>query len=390
LKRSDNQPSASTLTLEPNDARRLAALCGQFDENIRLIEQRLDVDIRSRDNFFAAYGDLAAANQATAVIYNLYQQTAHYAELSPEEVHLNLRQSQPQPEQQSEEQPSNKPSNKHSRQHSRQQTNSTGTPSRKEASFMQTPPLSSPKPKNSPKLENSPRPASGPEPIENAENFSVIRTKKGNIKPRGINQQRYVRAIQTHDVNFGIGPAGTGKTYLAVACAVEALLRDEVERILLVRPAVEAGERLGFLPGDLAQKVDPYLRPLYDALHEMLGFETVAKLQERNVIEIAPLAYMRGRTLNGAYILLDEAQNTTREQMKMFLTRIGFGSTAVITGDMSQVDLPRGVNSGLVHACEVLQDVQEVSFTHFISRDVVRHPIVQSIVDAYDAHEKTE
>ncbi|MDC1513768.1 PhoH family protein [Porticoccaceae bacterium] len=377
MKRSDNQPSASTLTLEPNDARRLAALCGQFDENIRLIEQRLDVDIRSRDNFFAAYGDLAAANQATAVIYNLYQQTAHYTELSAEEVHLNLRQSQSQPEQQSE-QSSNRPSNQHSRQHSRQQTNSTGKPSRKEASFMQTPPV------------NSPEPANSPEPIENAENFSVIRTKKGNIKPRGINQQRYVRAIQTHDVNFGIGPAGTGKTYLAVACAVEALLRDEVERILLVRPAVEAGERLGFLPGDLAQKVDPYLRPLYDALHEMLGFETVAKLQERNVIEIAPLAYMRGRTLNGAYILLDEAQNTTREQMKMFLTRIGFGSTAVITGDMSQVDLPRGVNSGLVHACEVLKNVEEVSFTHFISRDVVRHPIVQSIVDAYDAHEKTE
>jgi phosphate starvation-inducible PhoH-like protein len=377
LKRSDNQPSASTLTLEPNDACRLAALCGQFDENIRLIEQRLDVDIRSRDNFFAAYGDLAAANQATAVIYNLYQQTAHYTELSAEEVHLNLRQSQPQPDQQSE-QPSNRPSNQPSNQHSRQQTNSTGKPSRKEASFMQTPPVNSPEPLNS------------PEPIENAENFSVIRTKKGNIKPRGINQQRYVRAIQTHDVNFGIGPAGTGKTYLAVACAVEALLRDEVERILLVRPAVEAGERLGFLPGDLAQKVDPYLRPLYDALHEMLGFETVAKLQERNVIEIAPLAYMRGRTLNGAYILLDEAQNTTREQMKMFLTRIGFGSTAVITGDMSQVDLPRGVNSGLVHACEVLKNVEEVSFTHFISRDVVRHPIVQSIVDAYDAHEKTE
>lgn len=377
MKRSDNQPSASTLTLEPNDARRLAALCGQFDENIRLIEQRLDVDIRSRDNFFAAYGDLAAANQATAVIYNLYQQTAHYTELSAEEVHLNLRQSQPQPDQQSE-QPSNRPSNQPSNQHSRQQANSTGKPSRKEASFMQTPPVNSPEPLNS------------PEPIENAENFSVIRTKKGNIKPRGINQQRYVRAIQTHDVNFGIGPAGTGKTYLAVACAVEALLRDEVERILLVRPAVEAGERLGFLPGDLAQKVDPYLRPLYDALHEMLGFETVAKLQERNGIEIAPLAYMRGRTLNGAYILLDEAQNTTREQMKMFLTRIGFGSTAVITGDMSQVDLPRGVNSGLVHACEVLKNVEEVSFTHFISRDVVRHPIVQSIVDAYDAHEKTE
>ena len=220
------------------------------------------------------------------------------------------------------------------------------------------------------------------------DNFSVIRTKKGSIKPRGLNQQRYVRSIQTHDINFGVGPAGTGKTYLAVACAVEALLRDEVERILLVRPAVEAGERLGFLPGDLAQKVDPYLRPLYDALHEMLGFETVAKLQERNVIEIAPLAYMRGRTLNGAYIILDESQNTTREQMKMFLTRIGFGSTAVITGDMSQIDLPRGVNSGLVHACEVLKNVEEISFTHFESCDEVRHSIVQSIVDAYDALDK--
>jgi phosphate starvation-inducible PhoH-like protein len=373
LKRSDNQPSASKLTLEPNDARRLAALCGQFDEHIRLIEKRLDVDIRSRDNFFAAYGDATAASQATAVIYNLYQQTAHCTELSPEEVHLNLRQSQPEPKPtRLSKQPSKQRSNQFSNQPSNQQANTTGKPSRKEASLMQTPP------------------ANRPEPIDSAENFSVIRTKKGNIKPRGLNQQRYVRAIQTHDVNFGIGPAGTGKTYLAVACAVEALLRDEVERILLVRPAVEAGERLGFLPGDLAQKVDPYLRPLYDALHEMLGFETVAKLQERNVIEIAPLAYMRGRTLNGAYILLDEAQNTTREQMKMFLTRIGFGSTAVITGDMSQIDLPRGVQSGLIHACEVLETVEEVSFTHFISRDVVRHPIVQSIVDAYDAHEKTE
>ncbi len=351
MKRLDSQPSASTITLEPNDARRLAALCGQFDENLRLIEQRLNVDIRSRDNFFAAYGETLAANQATSVIYNLYQQTAHFADLPAEEVHLNLRQSLQQPE------PSSQP---------------PVTASRKEAPTMQTPSLSN------------------AQPSDNVESFSVIRTKKGNIKPRGLNQQRYVRAIQTHDVNFGIGPAGTGKTYLAVACAVEALLRDEVERILLVRPAVEAGERLGFLPGDLAQKVDPYLRPLYDALHEMLGFETVAKLQERNVIEIAPLAYMRGRTLNGAYILLDESQNTTREQMKMFLTRIGFGSTAVITGDMSQVDLPRGVQSGLVHACEVLKDVEEVSFTHFLSKDVVRHPIVQSIVDAYDAHENTD
>lgn len=331
LKRLDTQPSAYSITLEPNDARRLASLCGQFDENLRLIEQRLNVDIRSRDNFFAVYGDTDASQYAADVIYNLYQETAHYDELSPEEVHLHLRQCE-------REKPMTQP-------------------------------------------------ASNAKPADNVDSFSVIRTKKGNIKPRGLNQQRYVRSIQTHDINFGIGPAGTGKTYLAVACAVEALLRDEVQRILLVRPAVEAGERLGFLPGDLAQKVDPYLRPLYDALHEMLGFETVAKLQERNVIEIAPLAYMRGRTLSNAYIILDESQNTTREQMKMFLTRIGFGSTAVITGDMSQIDLPRGVSSGLVHVCDVLKNVEEISFTHFESRDVVRHPIVQSIVDAYDAFE---
>jgi len=323
--------SAHSINLEPNDAHRLASLCGQFDENLRLIEQRLGVEIRSRDNFFDVYGKDEACKNAVDTVFNLYQQTAHYPELPIEEVHLVLRQS-------GRAQPMN-----------------------------QT--------------------ASSVEPTDNIENFSVIRTKKGNIKPRGLNQQRYVRAIQNHDINFGIGPAGTGKTYLAVACAVEALLRDEVERILLVRPAVEAGERLGFLPGDLAQKVDPYLRPLYDALHEMLGFETVTKLQERSVIEIAPLAYMRGRTLSAAYIILDESQNTTREQMKMFLTRIGFGSTAVITGDCSQIDLPKGVSSGLVHAQEVLKSVEDISFTNFISRDVVRHPVVQSIVDAYDRYE---
>jgi len=332
LKQLESHPAALNITLEPNETHRLASLCGQFDGNLRLIEQRLDVEIRSRDNFFAVYGDAEPAQHAADVIYNLYQHTAHYDDVSPEEVHLHLRQYERR------------------------------TPMDQTAKTIPVP--------------------------SDIENFSVIRTKKGNIKPRGLNQQRYVRAMQTHDINFGIGPAGTGKTYLAVACAVEALLRDEVERILLVRPAVEAGERLGFLPGDLAQKVDPYLRPLYDALHEMLGFETVAKFQERNVIEIAPLAFMRGRTLNGAYIILDESQNTTREQMKMFLTRIGFGSTAVITGDMSQIDLPRGVNSGLVHACSVLKNIEDISFTHFESRDVVRHPIVQSIVDAYDAHEK--
>lgn len=212
----------------------------------------------------------------------------------------------------------------------------------------------------------------------------ALRTKKGMIRPRGLNQQRYVKEILGNDINFGIGPAGTGKTYLAVACAVDALEREQVRRILLVRPAVEAGEKLGFLPGDLAQKIDPYLRPLYDALYEMLGFEYVAKLIERQVIEIAPLAYMRGRTLNNSFIILDESQNTTVEQMKMFLTRIGFGSTAVITGDVTQVDLPKGTKSGLAQVIEVLKDVPGISFTHFMPKDVVRHPLVQRIVEAYE------
>ena len=196
-----------------------------------------------------------------------------------------------------------------------------------------------------------------------------------------------MRQILNNDINFGIGPAGTGKTYLAVACAVQALLNEEIQRILLVRPAVEAGEKLGFLPGDLAQKIDPYLRPLYDALYDMLGDDVVTKLIERNVIEIAPLAYMRGRTLNDSFIILDESQNTTKEQMKMFLTRIGFGSTAVITGDATQIDLPRGTQSGLTHVIKILEKVEGISFTYFQSKDVVRHPLVQRIVDAYEAHE---
>ena len=217
----------------------------------------------------------------------------------------------------------------------------------------------------------------------------TIKVKRGVIKGRGANQARYLHAITRHDINFGIGPAGTGKTYLAVASAVEALEANRVQRLLLVRPAVEAGEKLGFLPGDLSQKVDPYLRPLYDALYEMLGFERVAKLMERNVIEIAPLAYMRGRTLNDSYVILDEAQNTTVEQMKMFLTRIGFGSVAVITGDVSQIDLPRHVRSGLRHAIEVLRGVDGISMTFFSSRDVVRHPLVAKIVRAYEAFESS-
>jgi phosphate starvation-inducible protein PhoH and related proteins len=212
----------------------------------------------------------------------------------------------------------------------------------------------------------------------------AVRVKRGTVRGRGANQQKYLHAITTHDINFGIGPAGTGKTFLAVAMAVDALNESRVQRLVLVRPAVEAGEKLGFLPGDLTQKVDPYLRPLYDALYEMLGVEKVVKLLEKNVIEIAPLAYMRGRTLNDAFVILDEAQNTTIEQMKMFLTRLGFGSTAVVTGDMTQIDLPKHVKSGLRDAIDVLRDVEGVSFTFFEARDVVRHPLVARIVSAYD------
>ncbi|MET4726647.1 phosphate starvation-inducible PhoH-like protein [Lysobacter enzymogenes] len=215
----------------------------------------------------------------------------------------------------------------------------------------------------------------------------AIRVKRGTIRGRGANQAKYLHAIATHDINFGIGPAGTGKTFLAVASAVEALNESRVQRLILVRPAVEAGEKLGFLPGDLTQKVDPYLRPLYDALYEMFGVEKVVKLLEKNVIEIAPLAYMRGRTLNDAYVILDEAQNTTIEQMKMFLTRIGYGSTAVVTGDLTQVDLPKHVKSGLKDALDVLRNVDGISFTFFEAKDVVRHPLVARIVTAYDARD---
>ena len=349
----NTQTAPHTVTLEPNDAKRLASLCGQFDEHLRQIEQRLNIEIRSRGNVFALYGESATAAAAGSLLRNLYQEAANGGELTPKIVHLSLQ---------------------HLLQHTPQQVP------------QQTQQRTNPK-KPMEKSDQYPAHGNSESGRDNVESFTLIRTKKANIKPRGANQQRYVRAVQTHDINFGVGPAGTGKTYLAVACAVEALLRDDVERILLVRPAVEAGEKLGFLPGDLSQKVDPYLRPLYDALYEMLGFDTVEKLIERNVIEIAPLAYMRGRTLNGSFIILDESQNTTREQMKMFLTRIGFGSTAVITGDTSQVDLPRGTKSGLLHVCEVLKDVDDISFTYFQSKDVVRHPLVARIVDAYQAHE---
>ena len=273
------------LLLEPNDSQLLANLCGQFDEHLRQIESRLGIELRNRGNAFQLIGEADACSAASRLLQQLYLEAGQGVKLTPEIIHLNLQ----------------------------------------EAGLEALP--------------DNPQ-QSSVEPI------TIIHTRKTSVKPRGKNQQGYVRSILNNDINFGVGPAGTGKTYLAVACAVQALMNDEVQRILLVRPAVEAGEKLGFLPGDLAQKIDPYLRPLYDALYEMIGFETVSKLIERNVIEIAPLAYMRGRTLNDSFIILDESQNTTREQMKMFLTRIGFGSTAVITGDATQIDLPKKQQSG--------------------------------------------
>ena len=226
--------------------------------------------------------------------------------------------------------------------------------------------------------------------VQSAVEDVEVETRRGPVRGRGANQNRYLGNIQNHDISFGIGPAGTGKTYLAVACAVQALESDLVGRLVLVRPAVEAGERLGFLPGDMAQKIDPYLRPLYDALYEMMGFERVGKLIERNIIEVAPLAFMRGRTLNESFIILDEAQNTSIEQMKMFLTRIGFGSKAVVTGDVTQTDLPRGQQSGLRHVIEVLRDVDGISFAFFTSKDVVRHPLVAQILNAYEDFEASD
>ncbi|MFP4063669.1 MAG: PhoH family protein [Halochromatium sp.] len=319
-------PITIDLSLAPEDNVRLANLCGQFDSHLRLVERRLGIEIANRGVSFRVIGERQAAEAGARVLAGLYAATADEV-LSGERVHLELVES--------------------------------GADAVAAASAEAVPEL-------------------------------IIKTKRGLIKPRGAMQLSYMHAILRHDINFGVGPAGTGKTYLAVACAVEALETERVRRLLLVRPAVEAGERLGFLPGDLAQKIDPYLRPLYDALFEMLGFEKVNKLIERNVIEVAPLAYMRGRTLNDAFIILDEAQNTTPEQMKMFLTRIGFGSTAVVTGDVTQVDLPRGQPSGLRQAVEILRSVEGISFSFFSARDVVRHALVQRIVNAYDAHDRAQ
>jgi phosphate starvation-inducible protein PhoH and related proteins len=321
----DPEPASITLTLEPADNRRLASLCGQFDEHLRQLERRLHVEISNRGNQFQIDGRDDAPELAGEVLQHLYAATRE-APMTPERVHLYLQQA-------------------------------------------------------------------GLEVLRDKQDDDldvVIQTRRSMVKARGAHQLDYIRNILEHDINLGIGPAGTGKTYLAVACAVQALEREQVRRLVLVRPAVEAGERLGFLPGDLTQKVDPYLRPLYDALYEMLGFERVAKFIERSVIEIAPLAFMRGRTLNDAFVILDEAQNTTVEQMKMFLTRIGFGSTAVVTGDVTQIDLPKGIKSGLKQAVEVLEDVEGIGFTWFDARDVVRHPLVKKILHAYERHEKQQ
>jgi phosphate starvation-inducible protein PhoH and related proteins len=307
--------------LAPADNVRLVELCGPLDEHLRLIESRLGVEVRRRGNRFQLVGLAPAVKRAESVLQDLYAR-AQREPVDSERVHIALQELD-------------------------MDSNNT-------------------------------------EATADSDELKV-RTARGAVRARGANQTEYLNNVRTHDLTFGIGPAGTGKTYLAVACAVEALQSEKVRRIILVRPAVEAGERLGFLPGDLSQKVDPYLRPMYDALYEMLGFERVAKLIERNVIEVAPLAFMRGRSLNDSFVILDEAQNTTNEQMKMFLTRIGFGSKAVVTGDITQVDLPNSKPSGLRTVIDILRGVRGIAFTLFTSRDVVRHPLVQRIVQAYEA-----
>jgi phosphate starvation-inducible protein PhoH and related proteins len=307
--------------LVPTDNSRLANLCGQFNEHLHQLESHFDVGIACRSNHFQIEGRDENQRAAMAAIKNLYD-VAGRETLTPSIVQLYLNES-----------------------------NGKSTTDQQQ---------------------------------KDDQHRWSMKTSKATIKGRGKNQVDYLKQIRTNDLTLGIGPAGTGKTYLAVASAVNALENDEVQRLVLVRPAVEAGERLGFLPGDLAQKIDPYLRPMYDALYEMMGFQKVAKLIERNVIEIAPLAYMRGRTLNDSFIILDEAQNTTIDQMKMFLTRIGFGSRAVVTGDITQVDLPRDKMSGLRHSMLLLKDVEGIGITQFTAADVVRHPLVKKIVAAYE------
>jgi phosphate starvation-inducible PhoH-like protein len=324
--------------LEPADNSVLANLCGQLNAHLRQIEERLGVHISNRGNHFRVVGARDASTTGARVIQELYA-LASQETLDSQRVHICLQE----------------------------------TVMNQEVSDK----------------ANDESGSSFDSDASSGRADQVISTPRIRIQPRGVNQKSYVANLRSQDLCFGIGPAGTGKTYLAVASAVESLDQERVRRIVLVRPAVEAGERLGFLPGDLSQKVDPYLRPMYDALYEMLGPEQVARLIEKNIIEIAPLAFMRGRSLNECFVILDEAQNTTAEQMKMFLTRMGFGSRAVVTGDVTQIDLPTHQTSGLKHVAEVLKDVEGVSFDYFNSRDVVRHPLVQKIVEAYEGHEQS-
>jgi len=323
------KPKPVEVSFSPADNQRLANLCGALDENLRQIETVLDVAIARRGEHFSIRGKPAQTSLAAEALQNFYDQAHNH--LGIEQIQLGLIEAM----------------NPH---HSRKQAADDAK-----------------------------------EIVEPA-----LYTRRSDLRGRTPRQVEYLQQIQTHDITFSIGPAGTGKTYLAVASAVDALERDIVARIILVRPAVEAGERLGFLPGDMVQKVDPYLRPLYDALYDLMGFDKTSKQFERSAIEVAPLAFMRGRTLNQSFIILDEAQNTTPEQMKMFLTRIGFGSKAVVTGDITQIDLAKHQKSGLVEAKQVLEKVRGIAFTHFDAEDVVRHPLVQRIVNAYEKYERKE
>lgn len=366
----DTTGTSHTIYLEPYDPKRLASLCGYCGENLKLIEKRLYVEIQSRGNYFEVLttGEDSHPLDACEILEKLYIDTLHDDDLTPNLVHLKILEhleSKPlilKPEE-------NPP------------LPSIDPPPRSTMDKRHASTLSMTNVQDSATAEKN---TTTVKSIRGDGDISEIQTHRKVIRLRSNNQKLYAKNIANHDINFGIGPAGTGKTYLAVAAAVNALKNDEVKRILLVRPAVEAGEKLGFLPGDLSEKVNPYLRPLYDALYEMLGFEQVAKFIDRQIIEVCPLAYMRGRTLSDAFIILDESQNTTPAQMKMLLTRIGFGSKAVITGDITQIDLPKGQASGLHHALEVLDGIEKIGVTRFASCDVVRHPLVKTIIEAYD------
>jgi phosphate starvation-inducible PhoH-like protein len=386
-------------TAPRDDNQRLANLCGPLDENLRQIEQALDVTLARRGHRIAVLG--RNAKTAVAALENFYNRAR--VPLSLEDVQLGLVEARHGSDGGAT---AAKPSGRTARSGgpakagaktktaAKSRTSVVGRgAARTETERYPTGPDLPPTVELNARDPGAPM-AAGAEahalPTHLGPDAIVLHTRKSDLRGRTPTQHAYLKAILSHDITFGIGPAGTGKTYLAVACAVDALERDQIKRIVLTRPAVEAGERLGFLPGDLTQKVDPYLRPLYDALYDLLGFDRTAKMFEKQMIEIAPLAYMRGRTLNHAFIILDEAQNTTPEQMKMFLTRIGFGSKAVVTGDTTQVDLPRGHRSGLLDAQEVLSEVRGIAMTRFTSVDVVRHPLVGRIVDAYEAHAKLD